>query len=216
MEFTEKLKESFKSGLVMILPFLVTILIIKFMADYVFLFINPLVKTTQLTKYTRNIEIVAQIIAVIVVMVFITCMGYISNYKASERLSRKIEKYVEEVPLFGSVYSTFDSISNSLSGEGSKFEEVVLVEFPWEDRYTIGLVTSEAPERANEAAGKENMKSIFVPLSPNPTMGHLMMAEEEDYEKLDMSIQEGIKLVLTTGIAYDEGEIPDKIKEVTE
>lgn len=215
MGLIEKVRESFKSGLVMILPFLITILIIKFMADYVFLFINPLVKSTKLAKYTGNIEIVAQIMAIILVMFFITFMGYISNYKASERLSRKIEKYIEEIPLLGSVYSTFDSISNSISGEGNKFEEVVLVEFPWEDRYTIGLVTSEAPERANEAAGKENMKSIFIPLSPNPTMGHLMMAEEEDYETLDMTIQEGIKLVLTTGIAYDEGEIPEDIKEVT-
>lgn len=215
MKLVDKIQGSFKSGLVMILPFLITILIIKFMADYVFLFINPLVKSTELAKYTGNIEIVAQIIAIIVVMAFITFMGYISNYKASERLSRKMEKYVEEIPILGSVYSTFDSISKSIGGDDSKFEEVVLVEFPWEDRYTIGLVTSDAPETANEAAGKENMKSIYVPLSPNPTMGHLIMAEKEDYETLDMTVQEGIKLVLTTGIAHDESELPDEIKEVT-
>ncbi|MFB6159150.1 MAG: DUF502 domain-containing protein [Candidatus Nanohalobium sp.] len=204
-------KDSFKSGMVMLLPLLVTVLIIKFLADYVFLFINPIVKSTNLAQYTANIEIVAQGLATFTVVGVITLMGYISSYRASERLSMKTEAVIKEIPVFGTVYSTIDQISRSFRGE-SRFKDVILVEFPEKNFYSLGLITSEAPETVEEKTGEE-MKTVYIPFSPNPTMGNLVMIPEEQYTEIDMKIQKAMKLLLTSGIAYEEKEIPEKIKK---
>ncbi|MFB6174387.1 MAG: DUF502 domain-containing protein [Candidatus Nanohalobium sp.] len=205
MDYAGRARESFKSGLVMILPLLISLVIIKFLADYVFLFVNPIVRGTNLASYTGNITVIAQGIAVLLVVVFITLIGYVSNYKASERLSLTINKMIKEIPVFGAVYSTVDRISDSFSGEDDTFQKVVLVDFPDSDLRSLGLLTAEAPEAVDEAED-EKMHSVFIPLTPNPTMGHLVMLRQDQFKELDMSVQEGMKLLLTTGIATkDEG-----------
>lgn len=202
------LKRSFKTGLVMLLPFLISVIIVKFLADQLFLLVNPLVRQTNLATYTGNIEIVAQFIAILLVVATITVAGYISSYRASERLSRKLESLIKEIPIFGSVYATVDQISESFSDD-SKFKKIVLVEMPFEEVYSIGLVTSEAPEPIKKEVG-EAYRSVYLPYSPNPTMGRLRIVKEENLHEVDMKVSEGMKLLLTTGITYEAEEIEEK------
>jgi len=208
------LKQSFKTGLVMLLPLLISVVVVKFLADQLFKLVNPLVQSTNLTAYTGNIEIIAQGLAIILVVVAITFTGYLSSYRASERLSRTLEKMVKEIPIFGSVYATVDRISRSFSGD-SDFKKIVLVELPNEETYSIGMITSEAPGPVKEEIG-EDYRSVFLPFSPNPTMGRLRMVKEENLQEVDMDVSQGMKLLLTTGIAYKEDEIKDIEQEVPE
>jgi uncharacterized membrane protein len=205
------LKGSFKTGLVMLLPFLVSVIVVKFLADQLFLLVNPLVRQTNLAAYTGNIEIVAQFIAVLLVVATITVAGYISSYRASERLSRKLESVIEEIPVFGSVYSAVNQISESFSSD-SKFEKMVLVEMPFEEVYSIGLVTSEAPDPVKKGVG-DSYQSVYLPYSPNPTMGRLRMVKEDNLHEVDMTVSEGMKLLLTTGITYESEEIEKEFGE---
>lgn len=205
------LKRSFKTGLVMLLPFLVSVIVVKFLADQLFLLVNPLVRQTNLASYTGNIEIVAQFIAILLVVATITVAGYISSYRASERLSRKLESVIEEIPVFGSVYSAVNQISESFSGD-SKFEKMVLVEMPFEEVYSIGLVTSEAPDPVKKEVG-DSYQSVYLPYSPNPTMGRLRMVKEDNLHEVDMTVSEGMKLLLTTGITYESEEIEKEFGE---
>jgi uncharacterized membrane protein len=201
------LKQSFKTGLVMLLPLLISVVVVKFLADQVFKVVNPLVKSTNLTAYTGNIEIIAQGLAIFTVLAAITLTGYLSSYRASERLSKRLEKLVKEIPVFGSVYATVDRISESFSGE-SNFKKIVIVETPKKDIYSIGLVTSEAPKPIKEEIGEE-YKTVYMPYSPNPTMGRLRMIKDENLHEIDMEISQGMKLLLTTGITYKEEEIEE-------
>ncbi len=216
MSAVDTFSESFKSGLVMILPLLISIIIVKFLAGYVFMFINPIVRGTNLVQYTGSVFIAAQALAILVVIIFITGLGYISNYKASERLSRKIENIIRQIPLFGSIYATVDQVSESFSGESDKFKDVVLVQFPDEGLNSLGLVTADAPEEVREK--EEDTKAVYIPLSPNPTMGHLVMVPEDEYTEVDMPVQKAMKTLLTTGIASErkQEEIINNLPEELE
>jgi len=216
------LRESFRTGLVMLLPLLISIIVVKFLADQLFLLVNPLVRSTNLAAYTGNIEIIAQAATIILVVAAITFAGYISSYRASERLSKKLEKLVKEIPVFGSVYATVDRISESFTGD-SKFKKIVLVEIPYEEVYSLGLVTSEAPEPVKEEIG-EDYQSVYLPYSPNPTMGRLRMVKEEKLHEVDMKVSQGMKLLLTTGITYQQEEmeeefgdkLPEELRDISD
>jgi len=205
------LKESFKTGLVMLLPLLISVIVVNFLADQLFLLVTPLVRSTNMAAFTGNIEIIAQAFTILFVVTAITFTGYISSYRASERISRKLEKLVKEIPVFGSVYATVDRISESFTGD-SKFKKIVLVEMPYEEVYSIGLVTSEAPEPIKEELG-EDYRSVYLPYSPNPTMGRLRMVKEQNLYEVDMKVSQGMKLLLTTGITYEEEEMEDEFGE---
>ena len=73
------MKESFKTGLVMLLPLLISVIVVKFLADQLFLLVNPLVRSTNLATYTGNIEIIAQALTILFVVEAITLEGYISS-----------------------------------------------------------------------------------------------------------------------------------------
>lgn len=216
MGVVDTAKESFVSGLILALPVLITLLILQIVSGWAFQIVNPIVQSTNLVQYTGNIEIVAQILALLLAVVFLTVVGYLSSYKLSKRVRLLSAKIVKEVPLFGSVYTTVKQISNAFTEGGDRFEKTVLVEFPKEGLYSLGLITSEAPKSVEEtAADGDEMQSVFMPMSPNPTMGRLIMVESENYVELDMSVQKAMKLLLTSGMAYTEDELPEEIRQVT-
>lgn len=214
MGVIDTLKNSFISGLVLALPVLITLFIVRTLSGWAFQIVNPIVQGTNLVKYTGNIEIVAQLLALMTAVLFLTVIGYLSNYQLSNQIRSTAAKMVKEIPLFGSVYVTVKQITSTFQDGGDKFEKTVLVEFPRDNLYSLGLITSESPKSVEEAvADGEQMKSVFVPMSPNPTMGRLIMVKSENYTELEMSVQRAMKLLLTTGIAYSEEELPDEIMD---
>lgn len=216
MDITGKFRESFVSGLILALPVLITLLIIDIVSGWAFSIVNPIVRSTNLAQYTGNIEVVAQLIAVTIAIIFLTIVGYLSNYRLSSQIRSTSADIVKEVPLFGTVYTTVKQISSTFTGDNHQFEKTVLVEFPKEGLYSLGLVTSEAPKDVEEtAADGEEMQSVFMPMSPNPTMGRLIMIEKDKYQELDMNVQQGMKLLLTSGIAYEDEELPEEIRDAT-
>ncbi len=89
---------------------------------------------------------------------------------------------------------------------------VVLVEYPKKGTYAIGLTTAVGVEEIQDKT-KKKMINVFVPTSPNPTSGFLLMIPEDEVIKLDMSVDEGIKLVISGGFSNikDDSQEPSKI-----
>lgn len=85
----------------------------------------------------------------------------------------------------------------------SAFKSAVLIQYPTKGIYAIGFVTSDAPQEAKTKADR-NLKSIFIPTTPNPTSGMLVMIPEEDTMKLDMTVEAAIKMVVSGGILMPE------------
>jgi uncharacterized membrane protein len=97
------------------------------------------------------------------------------------------------------IYGTFKQVNEAFStGKGSSFKTVVLVEFPSPGIRSVGFLTSESKDEA-QLKTEEKLVCVFVPTTPNPTSGFLIMVPEHKVTKLDMSVADGIKYIISFG-----------------
>jgi uncharacterized membrane protein len=98
------------------------------------------------------------------------------------------------IPLLNKIYGTVKQVNESFSSRKSAFQQVVLAPFPHPASRSIGFVTGE-----QQSPGAEKLISVFVPTTPNPTSGFLLLLPESALVKLDMSVADGIKYVISLG-----------------
>lgn len=101
------------------------------------------------------------------------------------------------------IHSSVRQVATALVSGESQYESVVLVEYPREGLYSIGLVTAEGIEDVDAVTGVQSV-SVFLPNSPNPTAGRLVMVPEDQIHQTDMSVRQGMRMIVTTGIGMDE------------
>jgi len=108
------------------------------------------------------------------------------------------------VPLLNKVYGTIKQVNDAFStGNKTSFKTVVLVPFPREGSYSVGFITSEQNEALDQKAGRK-LVNVFIPTTPNPTSGFLILVPEDHVTKLDMSVAEGIKYIISLGAISPE------------
>ena len=116
-----------------------------------------------------------------------------------KRLIRFIQKGLESIPLFNRVYVAIRQISETLLSERSNvFRQVALVEYPRRGTYSLCFVTSENTGEIASRLARRTV-NVFVPTSPNPTSGFMLVVPVEDLIPLEMSIEDGMKMVISAG-----------------
>lgn len=98
------------------------------------------------------------------------------------------------VPLVNKIYGTVKQVNESFSNNKSSFKQVVLVTFPHGRSRSVGFVTGE-----QKGVGMEKLISVFIPTTPNPTSGFLILVPESEIIRLDMSVGDGIKFIISLG-----------------
>lgn len=205
MRVSAVIKNSFVAGLLLITPLVVTAYVLKLLVNWSFQFVNPVVQSTRLTQYTANIEAVAQLVAAVLIVTSITLLGYLAQKNVGKQLFGNIGRIVNVIPLVSTIYGSVRQVANSIVDRDTAYEGVVLVEYPREGLYSIGLVTGESPP-AVEALADQAVYNVFLPNSPNPTGGRLVLLPEDQVHELDMSVRRGMRLVITTGMNGEEAE----------
>lgn len=111
------------------------------------------------------------------------------------------ENLLRSIPFVRSVYGAIKDLANafSLGGKGKTFREVVLLQYPRTGLYTVAFVTNELTYRGADGGAME-LVNLYIPNPPNPTSGVLILAPKREVVHLDLSIEEGLKLVLSGGI----------------
>lgn len=128
----------------------------------------------------------------------------ISNFMG-QRLYAFWEIIVNRIPLVRSIYSAVKQILNSiLAPEGSAFRQVLLIEYPRQGLWTIAFQTSELCPIVNPHSPDEPLLMVFVPTTPNPTSGFLLLVPKKDAQKLDMSVEDALKLVISLGVVQPD------------
>jgi uncharacterized membrane protein len=125
--------------------------------------------------------------------------GMMASNLIGKRLIRFFQRGLESIPLFNRVYVAVRQISETLLSERSNvFRQVALVEYPRRGAYSICFVTSE---NSGEIAARlaRRTVNVFVPTSPNPTSGFMLLVPVEDLIPLDMSVEDGMKMVISAG-----------------
>jgi len=210
MTIGTRLRTSFVTGLILVTPLAVTVFVVQFVFSRLTGLLNPVVSTTRLTAYTGNIEVVAQLLAALLVAFTITALGFLASWSVGQRMFGSFERGVRLIPLVRSIYFGVRQVSESLSQRSAGYESVVLVEYPREGSYVVGFVTNEAP-RAVQNATDEELYTVFLPNSPNPTAGRLLLVEASRLIELDVGVRHGLRLLVTTGLTGDEDDLPDGV-----
>ncbi|SEO52187.1 Uncharacterized membrane protein [Halogranum amylolyticum] len=207
MSFVGRARNSFVAGLILVTPLAVTIFVLQFVFVRLTGILDPVVGATRLTNYTANIEIVAQLLAAVLIAVVITLLGFLASWSLGQRLFGGFERAVGLVPVVRTVYFGVRQVSESLTKRDDRFERVVLVEYPRKGVYRLGFVTSDSPSAFDAVTGEDTV-AVFLPHSPNPTAGALVMVAPNQLYEVDMSVSRGLRLVVTTGLTVDEEELP--------
>jgi uncharacterized membrane protein len=203
MNVVARLRSSFVAGIILVTPLAVTVFVLDFAFDRLTIVLNPIVRATGLAAYTGNIQAVAHLVAAVLLALALTLLGYVASAELGRRFFGGFERGLRLVPLVRTIYFGVRQVSESLTRQTEGFDRVVLVEYPREGLYSLGFVTNGAPAAA-EGATETDLFTVFVPNSPNPTAGALVMVREDEVYELDMSVRQGLRLVVTTGLAVDD------------
>ncbi|WP_323677898.1 DUF502 domain-containing protein [Halorubellus sp. PRR65] len=206
MRITNALKRSFVSGMILVAPLVLTLYVLRVLVGWSLQFVDPVVRGTRLTQYTGDVEVAAQLLAVVLIVGSVVLLGFVANRSVGRQLFGRVGRIVNVIPLFSTIYGGVRQVADSLVERNTAYESVVLVEYPREGVYSIGLVTGESPNAVESFAGGE-VYNVFLPNSPNPTAGRLVLLPESQVHEIDMSVRRGMRLVVTTGVG-DDGPTP--------
>jgi uncharacterized membrane protein len=199
----DRIRRSFLTGVVLLTPLAVTAYVLQLLVGWSLPLIDPLVRGTRLTNYTANVPILPELIAVLGILATITLVGGLAQWSVGQRLFGTAGRIIYLVPLVNTIYGSVRQVANAMVEGSTRYERVVLVEYPRAGCFTIGLVTGSAPAAAK--SGSEPFYTVFLPNSPNPTAGRLVILPESELEETDMSVRRGLRLVITTGMTGGEG-----------
>lgn len=132
-------------------------------------------------------------------LVLITAVGRATRNYIGKRVIYWIDQILRRVPLLNKIYGTVQQVNEAFtSSNKSSFKQVVLIQYPRQGIYAIGFLTSDEIPEAERCLGRP-LDGIFVPTTPNPTSGFLIMVPHEDVIRLNMSVADGIKYVISLG-----------------
>jgi uncharacterized membrane protein len=212
-------RRSFLTGLAVSLPALLTLAAVKWIFGTISSFTDTLM--FFLPHFLRP-ELIYQnglsgqmfwywsLLALVLSALLITGVGVLAQYYIGKRMLEWLDTAMMNVPVVNKFYGAIKQVNEAFSGNKNSFKTVVMVEFPSAGMYSIGFITNEQHGEVQQKT-KEKVVCVFVPTTPNPTSGFLILVPEEKVTKLDMSVADGIKYIVSLGSISPE-PAPPKIK----
>ena len=136
--------------------------------------------------------------ALLLAVLLISVVGLIARYYFGKRLIEWTDNLIMRVPLLNKVYGAIKQVNEAFSGNKNSFKTVALVEFPREGMFSIGFITNEQHGEVRQKTN-EKVVAVFIPTTPNPTSGFLVLVPEDKVTKLEMSVADGIKYIVSLG-----------------
>jgi uncharacterized membrane protein len=204
-KLNRRIRNVFITGLLITLPIALTYFILQF------LFKNLDALSPVFTKVL--IDLGAPIpegyripaLGLVITLLIVLAVGWFTTNFFGKRLIQLGENIVGKIPFVRRIYKGSKQVVQSIAHADTRaFRKVVLIEFPRRGMLAIGFVTGEARGEVQENTF-ENVLNVFVPTMPNPTSGFLVFAPPEELTEIDMSIEDGVKYVVSGGIVTSEG-----------
>ena len=205
------MKKHFITGLVILLPLVITIAVVIFLVNFLtqpfvgivsgalaklhivnhgFLFLTP----EKLLIYGSKLIILILLFACTVLL------GIVARWFLIHTLFRLGDRVLHRIPVVNTVYKTTQDIINTLFvSDKNSFKQVVMVPFPRADVFVLGLIARDSPKICSQAAGND-LVSVFVPTTPNPTTGFLLKFKQADLIPIDMKPEDANKYIDSCGV----------------
>jgi uncharacterized membrane protein len=204
-----RLRNYFFAGVLVAAPvgitFLLTWKVIAFIDDSVTPLVPPVWNPETYLPF--SVPGLGLVFAVII----LTLAGFVATGLAGRALVRLGERVVANVPVARSIYSwTKQVFETVLSQQSTAFNEVVLIEYPSRGVWAVGFITGQTVGEVQQLTA-ETVYNVFIPATPNPTTGFLLFIPDRDIHRLDMTVEEGIKLVISGGIVQPHQRSEEEI-----
>jgi len=191
------LRNYFITGIVVLIPIGFTLYLTKFIigisSNIIPQNINP---NSYLPYAIPGIEILISII-------FITLVGGLSLSFLGKRVLKFIDDLFKKIPFLRTIYTAILQMTESFSSKDDNKKSVVLVEYPRKGVWAVGFATKENKGQMSKKTNK-NLINVFVPTTPNPTSGFLIMFPVDEVIHLDMSFEEASKFIVSAGTSSDK------------
>lgn len=201
-----RLLRHFFEGLVALLPLALTGIIIYWLGNLVHRTLNIFPEKAfrlifpgkEMVGFWVPVYWIAfYLLIVLLFFLFTALIGFIIRWSLGRKLFGIWERLLAKIPLVKSLYNPLRQVFSSLLGGGEdRFKRVVIVEYPRKGLYSVGFVTSEV----SGETGKK-LLTLFIPSSPNPTTGWMLIVPEDEVVDSSMSVEQGVKLIFSGGLA---------------
>jgi uncharacterized membrane protein len=190
---------NFFNGIVLLLPVAVTIFLVKFLVTKLNeVFLDPTVRFVAPMAGGYRV-VAAKTVIFFIAIIVVALIGWGAKILFVNRVFSLGERLLIKVPIMGRIYKASKQIFNAFFGQGKTiFKQVVLVEYPRKGLYTLGFTTGETKGELKDSVGGSGV-NVFVPTTPNPTSGFFLIIPKEDVHLLNMSVEDGLKMVISGG-----------------
>ena len=201
----------FLSGLLVIAPIGVTLFVIAFLVNKVAVPARDLIfpgdRLSELTSYQLW---ALNFISLIIVLMIVMFLGWLSQLVIGRWIVNTLERFVNTVPVIRTVYNTVKQIRDTfVQQQKAVFQKTVLVEYPRKGVWVLGFLTGTGKGEPQERT-KADLLNVFVPTTPNPTSGFLLMVPLDEVKFLDMAVSDGMKLIISGGAVVPPYPYPPK------
>lgn len=208
------LRGRFFAGMVIAAPLAATYFILQFLITFIDDRVKPLLPPLLQPETYTNYAIPG--FGVLVLIVALTVLGAVTANLVGRSLLAATDRIFSRIPIVKNVYAAIKQLTEVLANnQQASFDRCVLIEYPKKDSWCIGFVSSHAKGEIGAKLGTKKI-GVFVPTSPNPTSGFLIYLEETETISLEMSVEEGAKMILTAGLVVPDYLMPEERKLVTE
>ena len=193
-------RNNFIAGVVVLIPIGITvylsIFIIKISSKILPKEINP---NNYLPYEIMGIEI-------LIAIFLITLIGWISLSFVGKKLLSWVDEVFKKIPILRTIYSAVGQMTSTLTQPKDNRKSVVLVQYPKEGTWAVGFVTQENKGEISDKTQKE-LVNVFLPTTPNPTSGFLLMYEKKDVIFLDITFEQASKFIVSAGTSNPEKSV---------
>lgn len=195
-----RFRRAFFTGLLVLAPVWLTGYILLLVVRLLGGVLSPVVqkiltRVFEMDKDSTLVRYLSDLSAFVATVLLIALIGVIVNKVLGKRLLGFLDYFLSRIPVVREIYESIRKFIQVFFGEQSSFRGVVAIKYPNEHSFAIGFVTAES----TIVPGKGKMIHVLMPLAPAPTQGILFIVEEKETIKLDMTVDEAIKLILSGG-----------------
>ncbi len=206
------MKKSFSTGLVILLPFALSLWVLKYLFD---LFTNPLYHLIEyvLVWYEHNhgimpthhdtlVHFFSRLAALIATFFLIIILGFLGRRFFFHSLIKTTNKLIFKIPMIGALYRLTKDITKAiLSSDKKTFKETTLIPFPSPGSYSIGFVTGDVPSDLQQLLPSVDV-TVFVPTAPHPISGYVLFCPRSSLRPLQVSVEDTFKFLLSCGVIH--------------
>ena len=218
------LRTSFLTGLVVIAPIGLTVWLVWTVIGWVDAWVLPFVPEAYLPEQILNrllgntdptdpswISVNLRGVGVVVFLLFTIFVGWVAKGFIGRSFINWAEGLVDRMPVVRSIYNAVKQIAETVFSQAeTSFDKACLVQYPREGLWAIAFISTTAKGEIQRGIPRdEQLMSVFLPTTPNPTSGFLLFVPKSDVIELEMSVEDAAKLVISAGLVYPNGKVPE-------